>query len=127
MSNLAPETNLALMYATTSGTDSTNAARKVEQAKKNGEIEKIEAAAQEFEAVFIAEMMKPMFEGIEAEAPFGGGKGEEVFRGMLLQEYGKITAQSGGLGFADQVKDAMIQMQDAINNGGNDATNASEE
>jgi len=90
-------------------------AKAFEGAKSTQEIEKIEEAAREFEAVFVAEMMKPMFEGIETEAPFGGGKGEEVFRGMLLQEYGKIVSQTGSIGIADQVKEAMIRMQSALN------------
>lgn len=127
MSTLSPETNLALLQTTAVQGDGTKAAKKLQGAKESGDIAKIEEAAREFEAVFIAEMMKPMFEGIEVEAPFGGGKGEEVFRGMLLQEYGKITAQSGGLGFADQVKAAMIQMQNTINNGGKNATDTTTE
>ncbi|MCK6418094.1 MAG: rod-binding protein [Alphaproteobacteria bacterium] len=73
--------------------------------------EEIETAARDFEAMFIAEMMKPLFEGISVDAPFGGGKGEEVFRGMLLQEYGKIVASRGGFGLAEPVRAQMILMQ----------------
>ena len=89
---------------------------------------KIDHAAKEFEAVFVAEMMKPMFEGIDTNGQFGGGKGEEVFRGMMLQEYGKLIAETGTIGIADQVKSAMIQMQseaDAMNSiqpGGDEVT-----
>lgn len=101
---------------------SNKAAHKLQAAKESGDIEKIKVAAQEFEAVFISEMMKPMFEGIEVEAPFGGGKGEEVFRSMMLQEYGKETAKNGGFGLADQLTKAMIQMQEEANNGGRHAT-----
>ena len=75
-------------------------------------LKKLEEAAQDFEAVFITEMMKPMFKGIKTDGLFGGGKGEEVFRGFLLQEYGKIVAKSGTFGIADHVKAAMIQMQE---------------
>lgn len=73
----------------------------------------IEAAAKEFEAVFISEMMKPMFAGIKTEAPFGGGKGEEVFRSMMVQEYGKMIAGGEFIGIADHVKTEMIKMQEA--------------
>jgi len=75
-------------------------------------VEKLEKAAQEFEAVFISEMMKPMFAGIKTDGTFGGGKGEEVFRSMLVQEYGKNIAQTRSLGIADHIKAAMIQMQE---------------
>lgn len=107
--NLTPDTNIALLQATQ--TDNGQATKKLKDAARAKEMEKVGAAAQDFEAVFIAEMLKPMFAGISTEAPFGGGKGEEVFRGMLLQEYGKIVAQTGGVGLSGHVKDQMIQLQ----------------
>jgi Rod binding domain-containing protein len=79
---------------------------------------KIDAAAKEFEAVFISEMMKPMFEGIKTDGMFGGGKGEEVFRGFMIQEYGKRISQTGKLGVANSIKSAMIRMQEEAQNGG---------
>ena len=84
-------------------------------AASNIDLKAIEGAAQEFEAVFITEMMKPMFEGIETNGTFGGGKGEEVFNGFMLQEYGKIMAETSSFGIADHVKAAMIQMQEQAN------------
>ena len=94
----------------------------IQQATQNGmlhnaaasrDMDKIEQAAQEFEAVFIAEMMKPMFEGISTEAPFGGGKGEEVFRSLLLQEYGKTMAATNSIGIAAHVKEYLLQLQES--------------
>jgi Rod binding domain-containing protein len=111
---LTPDTNLALMHATQG--DSTKIAKDLKHLGDAKKAEKFEHAAQDFEAVFIAEMMKPMFEGISTEAPFGGGKGEEVFRDLLLQEYGKIIAKTGSVGIADSVKQAMIEMQEAADN-----------
>ncbi len=112
--NLTPDTNIALLQA--SQADASQSAKSVKNAGK-GNIEKVSEAAQEFEAVFIAEMMKPMFSGINTDGPFGGGKGEEAFRGILLQEYGKIISQTGSIGISDQVRDEMIRMQEKIDNG----------
>ena len=82
-------------------------------ATKNSKmLEDIATTAQDFEAVFVAEMMKPMFEGISTEAPFGGGKGEEVFRGMLIQEYGKEIARTETIGLSSHIKQEMIRMQE---------------
>lgn len=75
------------------------------------EMKRIDEAAAEFESVYISEMMKPMFEGISTDGMFGGGKGEEVFRGILLQEYGKLIAKTGSVGIAAPVREAMIKMQ----------------
>jgi Rod binding domain-containing protein len=56
-------------------------------------------------------MMKPMFEGIKPDKEFGGGKGEEIFQGMMLDQYGKIMAERGGLGIADAVKAELLRIQ----------------
>lgn len=72
----------------------------------------IEKAAEEFEAMFVAEMLRPMFETIESDEMFGGGQAEETWRGLLIDEYGKSIAKAGGIGLADHVKAAMIQMQE---------------
>lgn len=83
--------------------------------------DRFDEVAREFEAVFIAEMMKPMFEGLDVDPMFGGGKGEEVFRSMLVQEYGKIMAETGQIGIAASVKAQLIEMQ-AIAGGTPEAT-----
>ena len=113
---LTPDTNIALLQAAQGDTKASSKA--LENASKDKDLQKIEDTARDFEAMFVSEMMKPMFEGISTEAPFGGGKGEEIFRSILLQEYGKIMAQTGSIGVAGSVKEQMIQMQETIDNGG---------
>ncbi len=76
-----------------------------------GKMKDIEKAAKEFEGMFVSEMLGHMFENIDVDPAFGGGKGEEMFRGLLVQEYGKKIAEGPGIGIADHVKRAMIQMQ----------------
>lgn len=71
----------------------------------------IDETAKDFEAMFMTEMLKPMFEGIQPDETFGGGKGEEVFSSLMLDEYGKKMASTGSLGIADLVKEQLIQMQ----------------
>ena len=75
------------------------------------EMKKIETTAADFEAVFITEMLKPMFEMVEVDPFFGGGKGEEVFRDFQLNEYGKMISAQGGIGLAEQVKTQLIHAQ----------------
>ena len=38
-----------------------------------------EMVAQQFERMFISEMLRPMFEGIETDGPFSGGNAEATF------------------------------------------------
>jgi Rod binding domain-containing protein len=102
---LAMNTDIAAMQAT-QNKDA------IDAVKKARNMERIEKAAEDFEAVFIAEMMKPMFEGLSTDGPFNGGKGEEIFRGMMLQEYGKEIARTNSFGIAEQVKAEMIKQQE---------------
>lgn len=79
---------------------------------------KIDKAAKDFEAVFATEMLKPMFDDVnKAEGPFSGGRGEKVFSGMLLNEYGKQIAARDGLGIQDAVKAQLLRMQEAKSHG----------
>ncbi|MEM6850392.1 MAG: rod-binding protein, partial [Pseudomonadota bacterium] len=59
-------------------------AQRLQSARSEAEID---AAAQEFEAVFLAQMMAPMFQGLKTDGPFGGGHGEEIYRGLLVEQY----------------------------------------
>lgn len=73
--------------------------------------ERARATAEDFESVFIAQLVETMWEGVESEAPFGGGQGEKVFRSMLNENYAKDIAKTGGIGLADQVYREILTMQ----------------
>ena len=90
-----------------------NAAAALDRARATRDAQRIDDAAQEFEAVFISEMIKPMFNMVEVNDTFGGGKGEEVFRDLMVQEYGKMIAKQGGIGLSAQIKAELIKMQGA--------------
>ena len=80
-------------------------------AMPNINMAKVEETARDFEAMFMTEMLRPMFEGLKTNEMFGGGKGEEMFQSMMLDEYGKNLAMNGTLGIADLVKEQLIEMQ----------------
>ncbi|HCZ15412.1 MAG TPA: hypothetical protein DHV85_12625 [Candidatus Accumulibacter sp.] len=71
----------------------------------------IKSAAQEFEAVFLSQMMTHMFAGVETDPVFGGGPGEDMFRGMMILEYGKHMARLGTGGLSAQIQKTLIDMQ----------------
>ena len=68
--------------------------------------------AQEFETSFLTTMLEQMWTGIEAEAPFGGGHAEKVYRSMIVGEYAKSIAASGGIGMADHVYREILSAQE---------------
>jgi peptidoglycan hydrolase FlgJ len=67
--------------------------------------------AQEFERMFLAQMMQPMFAGLDASGPFGGGMAEDVFRPMLLDQYASSLSAGGGVGVADAVYREILKLQ----------------
>lgn len=73
----------------------------------------MQKTAKEFEAMYISQMMRPMFEGIEAEEPFGGGQSEKMWKSLQIDEYGKAISNAGGVGIADAVMREMIMLQEA--------------
>ena len=75
----------------------------------------IRKAAEDFEAMFVAEMMRPIFEttNIEDDPFIGGGHGEEMFKSLLVDEYGKSVSASGGIGIADMVEKELLKLQEA--------------
>lgn len=69
-------------------------------------------AAEEFEASFLTTMLEQMWTGIEADAPFGGGHAEKVYRSMMVGEYAKSLSAAGGIGLADHVYREMLNAQE---------------
>lgn len=69
-------------------------------------------AAKEFEASFLTAMLEQMWTGIEAEAPFGGGHAEKVYRSMVVGEYAKSISAAGGIGIADHVYREILSAQE---------------
>lgn len=73
----------------------------------------IDAQATDFEAMFMSQMLHFMWTDIETNETFGGGHGEDQWRGMLMDEYGKVSAKAGNLGIADAVRSEMIRAQES--------------
>ena len=75
-------------------------------------VAQLRKVAEDFEAVFVAQMLQPMFANLGAEKPFGGGHGEDMWRSVQVEEFGKAIVKNGGLGVADSVFREMLKMQE---------------
>lgn len=106
----ATAANIAPLHSQQARLD--GATKNMSDAARAKQAKKIEAAAKDFEAVFVTEMLRPMFEQIKPDDEFGGGKGEEIFNGLMMDQYGKLIAERGGIGLASQIKAEMIRMQE---------------
>ena len=72
----------------------------------------VDKTAKEYEAGFVSAMLESMFAGIKTNKLFGGGSGEDMFRSLLNQEYGKAISERGSLGIADAIKREMLRLQE---------------
>jgi flagellar protein FlgJ len=70
------------------------------------------ATAQDFESQFVSTMTQTMFEGVKTDATFGGGQGEDAFRSLLVDQYGKEMSKAGGIGIADRIYSEILKMQE---------------
>ena len=91
-----------------------DALRAAEALRGKVDAKAIRKAAEEFEAVFLSQMLAPMFETLESDTLFGGGPGEDIYRSMMVEEYGKAIARSGGVGIADAVARELLSIQEAV-------------
>ncbi len=89
--------------------NSTSQAQGADQDKK---IAYAKQAAEDFEAVYLSQMLTPIFDGLETEGPFGGGSSEKIYRSLMVQEYGKSIAKSGGIGISDAVQREILKLQE---------------
>ncbi len=110
------------MQAASLDTSSINAmvslpAPKEMDAFKNYDVtqEKLQRTAHEFEEVFMSQMVKPMWEGVEVDEMFGGGAGEDVMQQLMVQEYGKSMARSNGYPMSQDIMKEMIKLQEQAN------------
>lgn len=73
--------------------------------------DRLRHVAEQFESVFVTEMLAPMFEGLDTDGLGGGGVGEEMFRPMLIERYAEAITHSGGVGIADSITRELVRMQ----------------
>lgn len=67
--------------------------------------------AQQFESLFLSQMLEHMSAGIKTDGPFGGGQGEQIFRSLLNQEYAGSLTKHGGIGLADDIYRQILKLQ----------------
>lgn len=79
---------------------------------RRGDEAQLRRTAEDFEATFLSQMLKPMFEGLQTDGPFGGGSAEETWRSFLIDAMARQTVRSGGVGLADRVMSEMLKMQE---------------
>ena len=107
--------NLVDLGAVAQDAQAGKAARAAQALKGSADARALRQAAEDFEAVFMAQMLAPMLETVPSDGLFGGGPGEDIYRSLMAEEYGKAIARSGGVGIADQVERELLRIQEGLN------------
>lgn len=77
----------------------------------NEDNDKIKEVAKDFEAMLASQLVSFMYSTVEVDENFGGGYAEETFRDFMVEEYGKVIAESGGLNISNQIQRQLLMMQ----------------
>lgn len=73
--------------------------------------------AKELEGVFLNTLLKEMFASLKTDqSAFGGGFGEETWRGMQAEQFAEAIAEAGGVGIAESILPDLIAAQEAAQN-----------
>lgn len=74
--------------------------------------EDVSRTAKSFEAMFIGQMLNLLFENVTADPLFGDKTASNIYRSMLLDQYGDKMAEGHSLGVADQIQSALLKLQE---------------
>lgn len=71
-----------------------------------------EKLGQDFESMFVAQMLEQMFgESLGTEA-FGDEETSEIYKGLMMDAYGKEISKAGGIGIAAYVQRELLKTQE---------------
>ena len=99
--------SLSLITPPVDAAQEATAASTAELAKRG----QIHQTAQKFEASFLTSMLQTMMSSVSTAPPFGGGAGEDMWKGFLAEAMAKDMAKRGGVGVSNAVEREMLKLQ----------------
>ncbi|ESQ76391.1 rod-binding protein [Asticcacaulis sp. AC402] len=66
----------------------------------------------DFEAMCLSALLKPMFEGLTTDGPFGGGQGEAAMRSFQIDAMAQGITRQGGIGISDMMQKQLLKLQE---------------
>jgi Rod binding domain-containing protein len=78
---------------------------------QGGDKARAKETANDFEAVFLQQMLSAMRQGLSEDSPLGGPDSE--FGSLLISEQAKLISRAGGVGVADKILGELLKLQEA--------------
>jgi flagellar protein FlgJ len=97
----------ASTFAATLATQGSTATSAAELARRG----QTHQTAVKFEASFLTSVLQTMFQSVNTAPPFGGGPGEDMWKGFLAEQMAKQMAKRGGVGVSKAVEREMLKLQ----------------
>jgi len=72
----------------------------------------IDKVSKDFESTFLSQMLEQMFGDSVGSEAFGNEETSDIYKGLLMEQYGKIITNSGGIGIASYVKQELLKLQE---------------
>lgn len=72
----------------------------------------MDAVSKDFESMFVAQMLGSMFGESVGDDLFGDKETKEIYKALMVEEYGKQIADSGGIGIASYIKRELLALQE---------------
>ena len=102
------------LYGKTQAHDAIDMATQKLQAmagKKIGK-EAAEKVSKDFETLFLSQMLEHMFGESQGDSAFGNEETNDIYRGMMVQEYSKSIVAGGGIGIAGYIQRELLKTQE---------------
>lgn len=78
---------------------------------RGGQTDRLRETAQEFESVFLAQLLGALNTGL-GQGLTGEGGDADVYQDMFNQEVARLISRTGGIGVADAIFREMLKMQE---------------
>jgi len=79
---------------------------------KSMSTDQVDKVSKDFESMFVSQMLEQMFGESEGDEAFGNSETGDVYKGLMMDEYGKQISRAGGIGIADYVKKELLKLQE---------------
>lgn len=74
--------------------------------------EQMDKVSSDFESMFVSQMLEQMFGDSLGDDAFGDKETSEIYKSMMVDQYGKQIANAGGIGIAAYVKQELLKLQE---------------
>lgn len=80
--------------------------------KKTHTSEQIAKVTQEYESVFLAQMLEHLFADVELDPFSTDAEGSDIYKSWMLEAMAKDVAAAGGIGIARDMHDVLLKQQE---------------